>query len=111
MPLIGAAAGLLNGFFGSGGGIAAVPMLKSADIEPKRAHASSLAVTLPLSAVSALFYLKNNAPDFKGTLPLIIFGLAGALIGALWLKKIPTLWLSRIFGAILIIAGVRGLIA
>lgn len=109
MSILGAVTGFANGLFGSGGGIVAVPMLKKAGLETKRAHACSLAVTLPLSAVSAIFYSFNHTFDFKGTLPLIPFGLAGALIGTFCMKKIPTVWLSRIFGVILIIAGGRNL--
>lgn len=110
MLLLGAAAGLANGLFGSGGGIIAVPMLRSADLETKKAHACSLALTLPLSAVSAIFYSMEHEFDLTGALPLIPFGLAGALLGTFCMKKIPTVWLSRIFGAILIIAGGRNLL-
>ena len=40
-------------------------------------------------------------------LPLIPFGLAGAVIGGLLMKKIPNTLLKRIFGVILIISGGR----
>lgn len=110
MLLLGAAAGLANGFFGSGGGIVAVPMLRSAGLETKKAHACSLALTLPLSAVSAVFYSLNHDFDFSDALSLIPLGLAGALLGTFCMKKIPTVWLSRIFGIILIIAGGRNLL-
>ena len=53
----GAACGLLNGLFGAGGGMAAVPLLKAGGLPQKKAHATSLAVILPLAAVSAAFYL------------------------------------------------------
>lgn len=109
MGLLGAVTGIANGFFGSGGGIIAVPMLKGQGLEAKKAHACSLAITLPLSAVSAFFYGQRVGFDIKETLPLIPMGLLGALLGAALMKKIPTKWLSRIFGVILIAAGVRGL--
>ncbi len=109
MGLLGAVTGIANGFFGSGGGIIAVPMLKGLGREAKKAHACSLAITLPLSAVSAFFYGQRVGFDIKEALPLIPMGLLGALLGAALMKKIPTKWLSRIFGVILIAAGVRGL--
>lgn len=108
--LIGGLTGLANGIFGSGGGIIAVPMLQKSGLSAKQAHASSLALTLPLSVVSAVIYGMHGSLPITDTLPLIPFGLAGAIIGALTMKKIPTEVLKRIFGIILIASGVRLLI-
>ncbi len=105
--LIGAAAGALNGFFGSGGGIAAVPLLKKYGEEPKTAHAESLAIMLPLSAVSAAVYFINGG-GFEGRLLWTILpGLGGAVLGGVLLKKIPVKVLERIFAVILTAAGLR----
>ena len=109
LRLLGAAAGLANGFFGSGGGIIAVPMLKKVGFEPKKAHAGSLALTLPLSTVSALFYIGNGSADYMSALKLIPLGLAGAAVGAFLMKRIPVRLLSGIFGVLLIGAGMRNL--
>ena len=49
--LAGAAGGAANGFFGSGGGLLSVPALESGGLETKKAHATSLAIMLPLSVV------------------------------------------------------------
>ena len=49
----GGVTGLLNGLFGSGGGMVAVPLLEHGGLEPARAHATSIAVILPLTALSA----------------------------------------------------------
>ncbi len=105
--LVGAVTGLCNGLFGSGGGIAAVPMLQKGGMDVKSSHATSLALTLPLSAVSAFFYGYGESFRWGDALPLIPFGLAGAVIGGLLMKKIPTAALKRIFGVILIISGGR----
>jgi uncharacterized membrane protein YfcA len=97
--------GAINGVFGSGGGVAAVPALEHAKIPVKKAHASSLAVTLPLSIVSAAVYSGSGDFPVGDALVLIPFGLAGAIIGSLVLKKIKNVWLKRIFGALLIGSG------
>jgi len=108
LSAIGAVTGIANGLFGSGGGIIAVPMLKKSGFETKKAHACSLAVTLPLSAVSAVLYY--DTVPWNQTLLYIPFGLAGAAIGVTVMKKISPKWLSRIFGILLIAAGVRSLL-
>ena len=46
--ILGAVTGICNGLFGSGGGIAAVPMLQKGGVDVKKSHATSLALTLSL---------------------------------------------------------------
>ncbi|MGN0692286.1 MAG: sulfite exporter TauE/SafE family protein [Oscillospiraceae bacterium] len=106
--LIGAASGLLNGLFGSGGGVIAVPMLEKSGEEPKKAHAESLAVILPLSVASAAVYLLRNGDILNAEdMWIIPAGLAGAALGSLFMKKIPVGILKKIFGVLLIISGAR----
>ncbi len=61
--IVGAVTGLCNGLFGSGGGIAAVPMLQKGGVDVKNSHATSLALTLPLSVISAFFTPMTKASD------------------------------------------------
>ena len=103
----GAACGLLNGLFGAGGGMAAVPLLKAGGLPQKKAHATSLAVILPLAAVSAAFYLLDGALSFREAVPYLPGGFLGACAGALLMKRIPSGVLRRVFGALLLIGGVR----
>lgn len=105
--VLGALTGFANGLFGSGGGIIAVPMLVSSGIEQKKSHATSLALTLPLSVVSVIFYAFKGTFDIKDALPLIPLGLIGAALGSIFLKKIPAKPLKIIFGVFLVIAGGR----
>ena len=78
LPLLatGLAGGLLSGLFGAGGGLAVVPLLGRAGLEARRAHATSLAVTLPLAAASGLFYLSLGAVEPGQALPYLPLGLA-----------------------------------
>lgn len=105
--LLGAVAGLLNGLFGAGGGVAVVPMLEHAQIEPKKAHATSIAIILPLSIVSAIVYFWGGSFQIKDALPYLPLGFAGAVVGAILLKKIPNDLLRRIFGGIIILSSIR----
>lgn len=109
--IVGVVTGLCNGLFGSGGGIAAVPMLQKGGVDVKNSHATSLALTLPLSVISAFFYAYDKSFRWGDALPLIPFGLAGAVLGGALMKKIPTSALKKVFGVILIISGGRLLLA
>ena len=102
--ILGLITGLANGLFGSGGGIIAVPMLKKSGITTKESHAT---LTLPLSIVSCFFYIRNSDKILPDSLRLIPFGLAGAIIGGIIMKKIAPKYLKKAFGIILIISGLR----
>ena len=105
--LTGIAVGICNGFFGSGGGMIAVPMLEKGGSEAKKAHATSIAITLPLSVISGFVYLKGGSLDILQAAKFIPLGLAGAAVGAVVMKKLSNSLLKRIFGLLMIIAGVR----
>lgn len=64
--LIGLLAGLVSGFFATGGGMIVVPALvylvKTSEQE---ARATSLFVILPMVITSGVFYYRNNYIDWK----------------------------------------------
>ena len=91
----------------NGGGIAAVPLLKASGIPLKKAHATSLAVILPISLVSAILYMANGAIRFADAWPYLPGGFLGAILGALLMQKIPDKLLRKAFGAFMIYAAVR----
>lgn len=102
--------GFINGLFGAGGGIIAIPLLKRCGLSQKECHATSLAVTMPLSVLSAFLYLRFAETEFKYALMFIPGGIFGALLGAFIMKKISPTALKRIFGAVVIFAAVKGLL-
>lgn len=102
--------GFLNGFFGAGGGTLAVPLLKKAGLSENESHAGAVAVILPVTIVSAVFYLLRGDVLIADSLPFVFTGMLGAVLGAFLLKKISGKWLRRIFGALVIFASVRMLI-
>lgn len=109
--IIGAAAGLANGFFGAGGGLFLVPLFTWwLHMEQKRAFATSIAVIFPLSAVSLIVYFWRGSLDVLGALPLLIGGFVGGLIAGCVFKKVPVTWLRRGFGALILYGGVRALL-
>ena len=99
--------GAVNGLFGAGGGIIAVPLLQKMGLEKKEAHANAVAVILPISILSAGVYLLKGYVEFSAALPYIPAGVIGAFLGTYCLKKISPVLLKRIFGIFIIYAGVR----
>lgn len=105
---IGIIAGLINGFFGSGGGIIVViGLVHLIQIEDYKAHATALSVILPLSIISTIIYLLNNKIPFKITILAMMGGIAGSFIGAKTLDKIPVSILRKIFGGVIIYSALR----
>ena len=88
--VIGAAAGLLGGLFGVGGGLIIVPGLVSlAKMDRRLSHGSSLAATLPIATASLLTYLSQGNVDWAVALFLAIGAIVGAIVGTQLLRVIP----------------------
>jgi len=108
--LIGGVAGIANGLFGAGGGTILVPALeKFIPLETHKAHATTLAVMLPLSVVSAVIYTLADNVDIKWSAVLFVSagGVVGGIIGAKVLKKLSAAWLNMLFGLFLIGGAIR----
>ncbi len=99
--------GFLNGFFGSGGGVVAVPILEKEGCPPNEAHATSVALIFLLSLLTAAFYGFSGGLDFAGAWKYIPWGVIGAVTGSIFLKKIKAQWLKRLFGGVVTAAAVR----
>lgn len=103
-------AGLANGFFGAGGGMFIVPLFcRWVKLPDKKAFATSLAVILPLSIVSAVVYLLRGGFDFNLALPYLIGGLIGGIVGGLVFKKMSARLLRYALALFIIYGGVRSL--
>ncbi len=104
--------GLANGLFGSGGGLFLVPLLTSwTGLSQKKAFATSVAVILPLSLLSAAVYFWKGALDLWAALPYLIGGGIGGLISGKVFQKIPLTLLRRAFGILILYGGVRAVLA
>ena len=106
--IIGMITGFANGLFGSGGGTIVVPaMERFLDVEEHKAHATAIAVILPLSILSLGIYLWKTDVQWSVALWASLGGFAGGIIGAKLLNKVSGIWLHRIFGAFMLAAAVR----
>ncbi len=99
--------GLINGTVGAGGGLVAVPLLKSGGLSQKDSHSSAIAVLLPVSLVSSFSYLSAGHVTFSDALPYFLPSVAGAVLGTFLLSKIPTALLKKVFAIFMLYAGVR----
>lgn len=107
----GALAGTANGLFGSGGGLFLVPLFtKWIKMEQRKAFATSVAVILPLSAVSFIVFLFRGSLDLLSVWPYLAGGLLGGFLSGRLFKKIPIIWLRRAFGLLILYGGVKALL-
>ncbi len=106
--MAGGLAGIANGLFGGGGGSVFVPLLTGyCKLDQRKAFATSVAVILPLCALSVVIYLFRGGLDFGAAMPYLIGGAAGGWAGGKWFKGMKMPWLRRAFGLLLIYGGVR----
>ena len=105
--LTGVLAGFLNGLFGSGGGIIAVPLFKKSGLSVKESHATALMMMFFLSVVSAGLYLyegRLSPGDAVGFLP---GGIIGAVLASLFFRKMNPALLRKIFGGFVTFSAAR----
>lgn len=106
--LIGIITGTANGLFGSGGGTIAVPaMVLLLEADEHKAHATAISIILPLTVVSAFFYISNNYVDWSLTVKVTLGGIAGGYLGAKLMNICPPNILRKIFAVFMIIAAWR----
>lgn len=106
----GGAVGLVNGVFGGGGGMVAVPLLER--IEGRgtaAAHASAIACILPASLVSVVIYLIAGLAPWHILLPTAIGAVMGGALGAKLLPVLPPRAVDAVFALLMLLAGTKAL--
>ena len=87
--VIGIIAGLISGFFSTGGGLILVPAFIYFIKLDEKARATSIACILPMVITSSIFYAKNKFIDWKLGILCAIGGIVGGFIGTKFLNKVP----------------------
>ncbi len=104
----GASIGIFNGLLGGGGGMVAVPLLQRAAGYPAQAaHATAIAVILPVSLASGLVYLFRGLVPLGYFLPVCLGVILGGYSGAKLLAKISNGAVTLLFALLMLAAGVR----
>lgn len=99
--------GLLTGFLGVGGGFLIVPaLMRFAGLDQKSAAGTSLALIAVNSLSGLLGQLRYVTPDWRLTLMLIVFALAGMTVGIRLADRLPADALRRGFALLVITIGI-----
>jgi uncharacterized protein len=105
---VGAAAGVLAGLLGVGGGILLVPFLVLAvGMTQHEAEATSLLVILPTAVAASIALRRRGVGDLPVALVIGVVGAVAAVAGALLALSLPADVLRAVFAVLLAIAGLR----
>ena len=108
--MAGGLAGLANGFFGGGGGMILVPLLTGrCGLDQRRAFATSVAIILPLCALSSGIYFFRGELELTTALPYLLGGLAGGFVGGRVFRRLNMDNLRRVFALFILYGGVKSL--
>lgn len=110
--VVGLLGGLMSGFFGIGGGIVMVPLIMGLlGSDRHTAHATSLAAIFVIAVSGVVAYNSAGSLDVGTGLALGAGGVVGGVIGATLMHRMSPGRLQGAFALILLVAGVRMLLA
>ncbi len=107
--IAGISSGILASMGLGGGGILIIYLTIFAGIEQPIAQGINLIFFIPISIVAIFIYYKKNLISWKIAIISSIFGVIGAISGALLSSFIDSHILSKIFGGLLFIMGLSQL--
>ena len=102
--LAGIAAGAVNGLFGAGGGMVLVPLLGKSELCEDEIFSSSIVIIFPMCIISLL---PRMPLPWGQAWPFLISGTIGGILAATLGKRIPTKWLHRVLGVLILYGGMR----
>lgn len=106
--LAGLTAGCVTGLFGAGGGMLLIPMLHWLTcIDDTELFPSSVCIILPICIVTLITTQLNSNLPWAEAFPYLIGSALGGIGAGILSRKIPTLWLHRILGAMILWGGIR----
>ena len=104
----GFSAGAVNGLFGAGGGMVLVPLLGLlTDISDEDIFPTSISIILPICLVSLGVTAFSTPIPWQASIPYLLGSAAGGVLAGIFGRKIPTVWLHRLLGIMILWGGVR----
>lgn len=105
--LAGFAAGAVNGLLGAGGGMVLVPLLcAGSELKEQEVFSSSIVIILPICIVSLWVSCSGSLP-WSDAWPYLLGAIPGGLLAGLIGRRIPTTWLHRALGIMILYGGFR----
>ena len=106
--LAGIGAGAVNGLFGAGGGMVLIPLLALlTDLKEPEIFPASVCIIAPICIISLLLTRQSDASVLHTAGPYLLASAAGGILAGLLAKKIPTSWLHRGLGILILWGGIR----
>ncbi|HIU64922.1 MAG TPA: sulfite exporter TauE/SafE family protein [Candidatus Avacidaminococcus intestinavium] len=104
--------GLLSGFLGIGGGVFMVPIMVSFfGFTQHVAQATSLAMIIPTALFGSIVYNLHGSIDIKIAALITVGSMTSAFFASRLMVKLPAAQLKLLFGILLLLVGVRMVIA
>lgn len=101
-------AGIISGFFSSGGGMLLVPFFTHiVKLDEVKARGTSVFCIVFFVVTSSIFYFGKNYVDYNLGMKCAIGGIIGAFIGSKLLMKIDKKYLKIFFIIFLLYSGIR----
>lgn len=105
---LGIVAGAVSGLFGVGGGVIVVPgLVLWMGLDQRRAAATSLATITVSAATAVILFGRASAIDWPAAGYLLLGAAAGVRLAARYLERIPSVWLTWVFAALMFLAAAR----
>lgn len=110
--LLGLGAGIMSGVVGIGGGVILVPALTFLfGMTAHQAQGTTLAIMVPpIGILAALTYYKQGYVDLKVALFVALGFILGGLLGAKLAVTLSSATLTRIFGGVITLIGLKMLL-
>lgn len=107
---VGAVLGFLAGLGVGGGSLLMLWLTLVCGMEPTQARCVNLLFFLPCAVISSLFRLRQGALPLKKLGSAIALGCVAAAVGSFLCANLDTSLLRKLFGALLLVTGVRELL-
>lgn len=106
--IAGFCAGAVNGIFGAAGGMVLVPLLTAiSDLDEKEVFSASIAIILPICLVSIFTAAFADTLPLQAALPYLIGSAPGGILAGKYGHRIPSIWLHRFLGIMILWGGFR----
>lgn len=85
-----------------------VPLLAALGLyKGKKLFSASISIILPICCVSLMVTALTEGLDTNGVLPYLLGGFTGGLLAGKFGKEIPTTWLHKGLGIMILWGGIR----